>query len=353
MSRVSATMLRDRGRTVAAAIGCTGGGNEINLAFVMAEAEYGRRLDPAFAANAAPVIAWCEAVWMKWIPLNLMKKMMARAVVNLAAASRLWAKVCGLAAAAAATVGWEVKDAFTIMTDTGDTIDIQADPPAEVRKMLDAAAERWRWRQAERQACGADPHGDGRGVMTAAFKRLLSVKSLNSSWTKGHQAALKSAVAGGQWPQARLFTAGLASNALCQRCLGERDVNNLTAEEVVEQVPVGTVWHRLCTCGPNRRQRARLEPHEAEADERLRVKAAADRDADERGQPGHSGRATATWRRALCPPPDHAFCMPPREDEGTYHGVVQPMDGVARGPSLQSARTVRRWLPHTVLPPVG
>ncbi len=177
----------------------------MSLAFILAEAEYGRRLDPAFEANAAPVLAWCEAVWMKWFPEKLMRKMMARAVVRLAGARRLWMRVCGPAAAAAATaarVGWEFRDAFTVVTDEGDVIDIQLGPPAEVRKLLDAATVRWRWRQAERHVCGADPHGDGQGVAMAAYKKLLSSRSLSSRWTRGHQAALKSAVSGGQWPQA-------------------------------------------------------------------------------------------------------------------------------------------------------
>ena len=68
--------------------------------------------------------------------------------------------------------------------------------------------------------------------------------------TRGERAGLKSAVSGGQWPQAKLFTAGLADHPWCDLCMrvGEQTVGNLT--------------HRIYGCASVERQ-ATAERHQA------------------------------------------------------------------------------------------
>ena len=51
--------------------------------------------------------------------------------------------------------------------------------------------------------------------------RILQAKATNADWTPQHQGGLRSAIAGRQFPQARMKAAGWAKHDRCLVCLNE------------------------------------------------------------------------------------------------------------------------------------
>ena len=215
-------------RNVAAVIGGGTAGKDHNLALIAAEASWGHRADPAFAAHEGPIVAWARAMWECWLPQKMMHCMVRRARVALVKARRPWSSVKGPGAAAVATaarIGWTVIDAATAYTDAGREVCFLRDSPAMVALLVQDSVRRWRWNR----VCGSMAGEVQKEVVWQPVAQLL--KS-GRYWTSnredvlqgprlsnGEKASLRSAVAGGQWPQAKLFQANLADHPHCLLCL--------------------------------------------------------------------------------------------------------------------------------------
>ena len=265
---VSDDALLRRRRMVATAVTPPTGGRDLDLALLLADSHERQRLDPAFEACALPIARWSEAVYMKWCPIQLLRKSIIQARARVLCSNRPWAVVHGPAAATVATarrIAWEIRDGTTFVTDQGRVLDLEVDPPAVVRLEVYAAVSRWRLRK----IAASLPHVDrqtipvhGFGVTNrpaqrvtqlamAPIRKLLTVAARTKHWTAAHQGALWSAVANTQWPQVRLFSANKVELPDCQLCAAAGIVHDgANPNALLAEPPRGTLWHRLTACRP-------------------------------------------------------------------------------------------------------
>ncbi len=239
---VSDHMLMLRRRAVASAIARGAKGKELDL-LAMGEDNGRSLIDPAYRAHSAPISRWVEAVWGGWIPLHTMENAAARARSRLAAAKRPRAAVSGPAAATVATaarIGWRLQGADTLVSDTGRLFDLSLDPPV-TRDEVHKAVRRWRWgRNVDKHPSLAQGDADGEKALKP-IKALLSDRARHGGWGRGQQAALRSAVVNGQWPQIRLHAAGFIEDPACQYCLHAASNEGMVA-------PAGSLLHRVTNC---------------------------------------------------------------------------------------------------------
>ena len=131
---VSSTTLLGQRRLVGAATAPPGGsgGQDLDVALMLADGSAKGKADPAFPAHSMPIKAWAEAVWSQRMPLVCMRRMIRFAKRKLRRATRKWSVCCGPAAAFIATCNrllWQVVDETTVITDQGRTIDFELEPP--------------------------------------------------------------------------------------------------------------------------------------------------------------------------------------------------------------------------------
>ena len=218
-------------RRAAGVVGGVAAGKDANLVLVAADARWGDKADPAFSAHADTVVQWAEAVWSGLLPIEAMQRTIRKAKLELARAKRQWSVVKGPAAATVATlarIGWTAVDATTAYSDQGDEVAFTKDPPAMVKKMIHDAVRRWRWRQAGMTGEGSEGRREAEVVWKPVADLIARGRWREPDVTadqrmevicKGEQVALRSAVVGGQWPQVRLFQAGLCEVPWCALCL--------------------------------------------------------------------------------------------------------------------------------------
>jgi len=193
--------------------------------------------DPAFDAHIGVLHMWALAVWEGWAPKALLEKLVANAKTRISRARSVWNVVYGPAAAVVATaqrLGWEVSAAARFYDDWGSLVDLQVDSPAFVQQVVRASVIRWRWKRVEATfpclAVGLPGSGAAwRPVCQALFSRN------EQKWGPEHKGALRSAIAGRQWPQQRLHSAGLVSDSHCLLCKGMPGGDK-----------PGTLLHRWC-----------------------------------------------------------------------------------------------------------
>ncbi len=309
---LSDAALMQRRRIVAAAMGEYAEGRQLDMVYV-AEAAAGREVDPAVMAHTAPIGALAEAHWCRRLPARMLCAASVTARTRLTKAKRLWSNVTGpfsSAVAAAARIGWVLTDGDKLTTDRGRLVDLRLDPPLVVKRLVKEAVERWRWRRADVHLPGIDPWGCGDGAMMEPLRRLLRPAPDTAVWNRGTRAALRSALTGGQWTQARLVAAGLHDDNRCRACLAQQgggggcsDLGDVRADvpppaaisaDAGVDVPMGAVqdqrvtahggggnadlaapshvasgcaWHRCFQCGPNRSRRKAAFPDSAKDDD--------------------------------------------------------------------------------------
>ena len=232
-------------RRVAGLIGGDASGKDPNLVLIAADARLRHMVDPAFAAHSEVVVHWATAVWERWIPIASLHKSVAKARMELANAKRHWAVVRGPAAALVATlarIGWTVTDAATAFTDRMEEVSFLKDSPARIKVMVNASVRRWRWRFSG--LGGMAGEGGVEGPVWPPIADLIATGRWSNPLTRktevklevGESAALRSAVVGGQWPQTRLFAAGLSESNECELC------------RWAGRPSVGSLIHRLHEC---------------------------------------------------------------------------------------------------------
>ena len=130
------------------------GGQDLDVALMLADGSAKGKADPAFPAHAMPIRSWAEAVWEQRLPRISMRRLIRSARRRLSRATKKWSVCYGPAAAFVATCGrllWQVVDETTVVTDLGRTIDFELDPPKVVEIEVDEAVRRWRWMRIVKQ----------------------------------------------------------------------------------------------------------------------------------------------------------------------------------------------------------
>ncbi len=242
---VSCTTLLTRRRAAADAVSTATRGRDLDLALALADERASQCTDPAHAAHTLPIAQWAEAVWGNWLPRPMLRLLIRAAKAKLTSALRPWSCVrgpAGAAVASAARLGWHFVDAATLVTDQGRTLELDADPPAVVKREVTRAVRRWRWRRIEARYPHLDSGGEGRGACLAPVIRLLRGNGATAHWRAEHRAALRSVVTGTQWPQHRLAAAGLVDDGRCRSCLAR------ALDMDAHEVPPGTLLHRIAVC---------------------------------------------------------------------------------------------------------
>ena len=121
---------------------CGGGGQNLDMALVLAGWSAKGKADPAFPAHGMPIGGWAAAVWNNVFPHQSLEKLIATAKKKVEGAIRPWSVCYGGAAAYIATclrLSWRVVDAAEVITDPGKKHDLSLDPPMW-----------WRWKPTKR-----------------------------------------------------------------------------------------------------------------------------------------------------------------------------------------------------------
>ena len=246
---VAPTMLRIQRRMVASAAAPATGpaGQNIDLALMVADGGKLGSVDPAFEAHCGPIGHWATAVWEQWLPRTALMVLHTGARISICKSKNVWSACNGPASvvlATAARIGWTFQSAFSLVTDEGIVLDLTLDPPCVVTRACKQAVHRWRCNNLRSQ-CG---RGEGH-LEVQHIWQLLNSREGGVSWNESCRSSLASAVAGRQWPQQRLYKAGLATHGKCMACIREKmSSQGMSAEDAMASAPLGTTYHRLWQC---------------------------------------------------------------------------------------------------------
>ena len=217
---VSNSMLYAQRSSVSAA-SVTGGRGDLDLSLMMADGSMSGTADPAFAAHQIPIARWAEAVWESWIPRAALAMLIKFAIEALKGRAYPWARVRGPGCAFVASawrLGWTVSSHLTVVTDDGMALDLTRDSPAIVQRAVNRSVWRWRWRRVELRHPHLVQGSGGFGMLISPVFRLLNGRD-GQGWGPTQKGALRSSFANRQWPQARLFQAGLVTSSNCRLCV--------------------------------------------------------------------------------------------------------------------------------------
>ena len=238
---VGNTHLQNMRSSIARAAAPEGGGKNPDLILLVLDADTGT-LDPAFDAHVAPLRFWSLAIWEEWICINRLSTVLANVQNKLNASKSPWLVTTGPVAAllnSLARIGWSVLSCAKLRDDRGQIFDLRLDPPVVVCRAACASVRRWRLARVAHAFHGMDdfydrvvtgPHQEtlllrndvvdlSRCIRLTREGRTAACKKI-CGWSSTHASMLVSAISGGQWPQARLFSAKkfAVSDDLCQLC---------------------------------------------------------------------------------------------------------------------------------------
>ena len=134
----------------------------------------------------------------------------------------MWSVCRGPATAFIATchrLKWIVKDAVTVVTGDGKVLQFHLDSQAAIAIQIKLAVRRWQWRNLEKTLPQLFKGGTGNGALMAPVWKLLKSNQNDEEWNPACRGALKSALAGRQYPQTRVFAAGWSEHNRCILCL--------------------------------------------------------------------------------------------------------------------------------------
>jgi hypothetical protein len=155
---------------------------------------------------------------------------------------RGWASVRGPAAALILTaerLGWWAHSATIITTHDGSRLDLSLLNPCEVKDAVYAAVPGGASTGSVSQA-SARTLGAAWNLTSVRFPRSSRPPLPHVGWTEGLRAALRSAFCGRQWPQHRLWQAGMVVDNRCRPCHPDYGFDG-------DGSP-GTLWHRIFDC---------------------------------------------------------------------------------------------------------
>ena len=194
------------------------GGQELDLALMVADGSPKGKADAAFAAHTDVLQHWAKAIWNRWVPVHKLQAALDDAWTRMAKCPQPWRIVYGPAAALICTakrLNWEVINATELLTDTGRTLYLTLDPPIVVARLSDEAVRRWRWRNVSQ----IHPSLPESGANLNPLYKLLNAKTTNDDWNPHLIGALKSVLAGRQHTQQRAHRNNWVDHAKCIFCL--------------------------------------------------------------------------------------------------------------------------------------
>jgi hypothetical protein len=304
-------------RSAVALASVSSGSSDVDLALVIADGSLKGKADPAFQAHISPIGKWAEAVWESWLSRPALEKLATAARVKVGKPNFRWTSVRGPAAAfvaSAVRLGWDVLDAYNVVTDWGASIDFRVDPPAYAVQLVTESVWRWRWRLVEAKLPHLTQGSGGHGPFIEPVLKLLAAQP-TATWDAKHQGALRSALANRQWTQVRLHMAGLVSTRNCQLCVAF----GLCDPQDPHPQWAGHAVHRCYTC---RVTQAYREEH---APKWLLCKVASLLDE----QWLIPSAQVALYTRALAPHPRPRLKSRPVQEK--FEWVMRPPDGMVRG----------------------
>ena len=107
------------------------GGQNLDVALMLAAGSAKGSADPALDAHILPIGDWAKAVWEGRLPRHTLTGMIARAKLKLVKSTNVWSATGGPAIAVVATcerIGWTVIDSQHLRTDDGVVLDLGLDP---------------------------------------------------------------------------------------------------------------------------------------------------------------------------------------------------------------------------------
>ena len=209
--------------------------------------------DPTYVAHVAPIKTWATAVWDGWASMSDMATAHRNAAARIRRAkTSAWGLVHGPATALVATcerLGWHSADGRTFTDDTGVTHDVALDPPQAIADAAARSCKRWCLKQVIGElptaAPSAQPPASAPGhsgppqrvicdvsdALRPLYRGGKKLAETHPQWHPKHRPGLTSAIAGGQWTQARKAKLpNWQHGNLCQLCTSD----------------VGTLAHRRC-----------------------------------------------------------------------------------------------------------
>ena len=140
------------------------------------------------------------------------------AMVRIASAVSPWSIVYGPAAALVCTtnrLGWSIRDATSMTTDDSREVDLLADPPVVVKRLVEKSVRSWRWRN----MAAAHPSLPKEGANFGPIYKLMGSKRNDEKWNPRLIGALKSVLANRQYAQQRCMAVGWVAHGKCIFCL--------------------------------------------------------------------------------------------------------------------------------------
>ena len=267
---VATTVLLHQRRAAAhAAAPASGpGGQDLDLALIIADGPRQGRADPAHDAHCMPIFAWAQAVWNAWLPRNVLERLADTAITTLSAARSIWQNVKGPAAATVASawrLEWTVHSANQFTTDQGRLLNLDLDPPVVIKRECYLAVRRWRERAIFDKFPHLGPFAASHGLHTAPLWRAMRGKGILHDWGAAQKGSLLSAFAGRQWPQDRCWVSNTADHDRCMLCVDPGAALAAAGVEPdaarIDAAPVGTLQHRICECPQLRPYRLSMGPN--------------------------------------------------------------------------------------------
>jgi hypothetical protein len=248
--------------------------------------------DPFLRATTAPVQLWGAAVWNGWVSIRDLQVGLMNTMERLGGMKSPWAAARSPIDAfvlSMARIGWNTTNCVTVTRGTR-SIRLDRVPPAAAMLILECEANKAVW-----EKLGEQPGYAGLGEPCLAPIRSLLKRSCCNDWTFLHRSALRSHAVGSQWPQQRLYDAGLADTPFCTKCGA-----------------LGTLLHRCWECPAGEEiRRTRLAMSTIDGLHRKR------------------GVATLFLERALAPDLHHLLPDPTTTPE--IHVILEPDDGIWHG----------------------
>ncbi len=230
-------------RLIARAAAPAGAGKSLDITLHALDGRDGT-LDPAFDAHVLPIQTWAPACWEHWQPTDALCSAMRHASSKILVNRPVWNKVSGPASAAVATaarIGWTFIDGLTITSDDSQVYNLIVDPPNVIAEATKRAVRRWRLDRMANElpdlvpldpdidaAKAQNQTGQSRTLLidfADVVGKLANARTTRSKVVDAFRPSMKgdmiSAIAGGQWPQARLASVRKwTSDSRCQLCLG-------------------------------------------------------------------------------------------------------------------------------------
>ena len=180
-------------------------------------------LDPAYALTLEPIYALACALWDGWAPRQWILRSWTASFNRYVDGSVSWMTVAdpiSAAAASCARIGWSSPRPGVLRTHEGVVLSLDNVCPKTVLKLGQYAVEDWLLCEMVRKRDYLRGFGPAAVPWIYPLARLVK-KRPTPGWTQRHQAMLRTVVADGLWPAARLHDAGLIPTNECAVCGAE------------------------------------------------------------------------------------------------------------------------------------